>query len=847
MWLAALGLAFATLFTLGAFGLYERNAALNGAQERAKLLARVLEDQATRTVETAALNLRSLGDHIALLPSSTEQSNKQLQALLTQSQFGLTFIRSMAVLDLQGRVLASTATADIGLQIDLNQWSHLPSEGHDRMMPLLPGRGLSDLAIIGTERPAPNAGIQMLPLLRRVAVAHEQGLLLVALINPDALANYQQMAIAGDEGTVLLASFGGQLLTVTEQTRLMPGSLLMQHPVFLDWLPDKEHGSYIGLGALPGQQIVAFRVSRTRPLVVLVELQREAALRGWWQLNRMLAVLATAALLLIAGTAFTVLRSNRSRVRARQALDQAHQRVASRERELRVLLKSVQELIFRTDEVGIITYVNARWAAWSSDPADRAIGRRLQDVVVPSDKLAVAALFDSRDRRGVRNIEASVRRDGVASAVAPAGLGDGNLHRFDIAIVPLLLHGRIVGFAGSAIDVTGRYVAQQRLQQQLSLTGLLLEISPLPVSMFDAKGCYVSVNQAWEDFSGHPRSEVVGCHANLFTPTEETALHAEQNALLLAHGGRLRYEMQLQHQDGSRRDMVITKVLVTDEQGGISGVLCTLMDVSEFRTAERTTREARDLALEASQAKSEFIANISHELRTPLQSILGFSELGMLRGRGTPELAEMFSDVHASGQRMLALVNDLLDVSKIESSVGTINLEYVDLRGLIQSVLRELKPLIEKRSLRLQLQLPEEALSAKVDSQRFQQVIRNLVANAIKFSPEGGPLEVRAGWTVSSEVHIEVADRGPGIPPAEMEQIFEAFVQSSQTKDGSGGTGLGLAICRKIMEIHSGRIHARNRAEGGAVFHIYLPALVKSDPQLGNSVLGEPQTLLSVG
>ena len=854
VWLASLGLALAALMTLGAFGLYERNGALSSAQERGELLARMLEDQATRTVENAALNLRSLGDNIALLPAPAEHSSDRLQALLTQSQLGLTFIRSMAVLDLQGTVLASTVPAEIGLQIDLNNLSDLPSEGRDRLMPLLPGRGLVDLAVDGTARPeanvVPNAGIHMLPLLRRVTGLRGRGLLLLALINPDALANYQQMAIAGDEGAVLLASFGGQLLTATEQVTLLPGSLLNQHPVFRDWLPAKEYGSYIGSGALPGQQIVAFRVSRTRPLVVLVELQRDAALIGWWQLNRLLAAMALAVVLLIAGTAFTVLRSHRSRERVRQALDQAHQQVASRERELRVLLKSVQELIFRTDETGVITYVNARWAALSPAPTAQAIGRRLQDVVVAADKLAVAALFDSHDRGGVRTIEASVRGDGVDdddTAAAPTALGDGNLRRFDIAIVPLLLHGRVVGFAGSAVDVTGRFVAQQRLQQQLAFTGLLLEISPLPVSMFDAKGHYVSVNQAWEDFSGHARSEILGRHVDLFIPPEEAALHAEQDALLLAHGGRLRYEMQLQHHDGSRRDMVITKVRVTDAHGGISGILCTLMDVSEFRMAERTTREARDLALEASQAKSEFIANISHELRTPLQSILGFSELGIVRGRSTPKLADMFFDIHASGQRMLALVNDLLDVSKIESSVGTFNLERVDLRGLIQSVLRELKPLIEKRNLRLLLQLPEETLSAKVDSQRFQQVIRNLVANAIKFSPDGGPLEVRAGMTASGEIHIEVADRGPGIPPAELEQIFEAFVQSSQTKDGSGGTGLGLAICRKIMDIHSGRLHARNRADGGAVFHIYMPVRAAGDSQLGEAVLGELQTPYSAG
>src|SRR6185436_8319507 len=143
----------------------------------------------------------------------------------------------------------------------------------------------------------------------------------------------------------------------------------------------------------------------------------------------------------------------------------------------------------------------------------------------------------------------------------------------------------------------------------------------------------------------------------------------------------------------------------------------------------------------------------------------------------------MFSDIHSYGQRMLALVNDLLDVSKIESAVGTFHLERCDLRGLVQSVLRELDPLLGKRRLRLSLRMAEEPMVGKVDPSRIHQAVRNVVANAIKFSPEGAELRIECAATPQDEVMIAVADRGPGIPPAELESIFEAFVQSSHTKD----------------------------------------------------------------
>jgi signal transduction histidine kinase len=151
-------------------------------------------------------------------------------------------------------------------------------------------------------------------------------------------------------------------------------------------------------------------------------------------------------------------------------------------------------------------------------------------------------------------------------------------------------------------------------------------------------------------------------------------------------------------------------------------------------------------------------------------------------------------------------------------------LELSDLRGLVQAVLHELEPLADRRGVRLLSRLPQQPLIAKVDPLRFQQVLRNVLANAIKFSPERGLIEIEAEQILLGDIRLAVADQGPGIPAAELEAIFEAFVQSSQTKDGSGGTGLGLAICRKIIAIHDGRIRAANRAGGGAVFEIILPS-----------------------
>jgi len=824
---AAAGLLIAVVLGgLSLLALFERRAALNASLGRVELLARMLDDQATRTVEASALTLRTLGDSL-LLEAARGSGNERL-AELAQPQLaaalqGQPTLRALALLSEQGRVLASSEPGEIGRLVPLAALGALPAEGADRLAGLLPGRFLAELGQASTS----SAQVQMLPLLYRLPGPAGRRLLLLALLNPAALANQQQLALGDLPAAAALASYEGRLLAATEAVPQAPGQGLLEHPVFAQLLATREHGSYLGAGLLPGPQAVAFRASRSRPLVVLVEQAQAAALAPWWDSLRTLLGLGLGMVLLTAGAAAVALRSLSARAGSERALAQAHARTAAREHDFRVLLRSLQELVFRTDASAAISFVNARWTRLSAQRIEQASGQRLADLVVPADRAAAAALFSPQPPL-----------DQARHALLSVRSAQGELLSFDVSVLPLLDgQGRLSGFAGSAIDVSERIEAQQGLQHQLQFTGLLLEMSPLPVSMFDADGRYITVNQAWEDFTGRQRSDCIGQVVGGGMDAVERELHAEQDQRLLREGGRIRYETQVRHRDGSLRDMLITKVRVPDLAGGVAGILCTLMDVSEFREAERATLEARDVAQEASRAKSEFIANISHELRTPLQSILGFSELGLMRGREQPKLAGMFEDIQNAGQRMLALVNDLLDVAKIESSVGTFDLERCDLRSLIKAVLRELSPLVARRRLQLALSLPESPLAAQVDPLRFQQVIRNVCANAIKFSPEGGRLELRAGYSPQGEVQISVADQGPGIPEAELESIFEAFVQSSQTQDGSGGTGLGLNICRKIVEIHGGRIHAENRsppgaAGSGAIFRISLPARVGGDSQL---------------
>lgn len=246
------------------------------------------------------------------------------------------------------------------------------------------------------------------------------------------------------------------------------------------------------------------------------------------------------------------------------------------------------------------------------------------------------------------------------------------------------------------------------------------------------------------------------------------------------------------------------------------GALALIVIIVMGRIAWRSSREA-------ARTKAEFIANISHELRTPLQSILGFSELGLMRTQEQLKLSGMFSDIHTSGQRMLTLVNDLLDISKIDSAFSEADFTRVDARQLVDEVEKELAPLLSARSVKLFKRMPDAPVMMLADTIRIHQVLRNVVANALKFSQAGQKIIVGLETIMSDSLRFFVQDEGCGIPQNELEHIFEPFVQSSLTKDGSGGTGLGLAICSRIVQAHGGKIHAENIPAGGAIFYIELP------------------------
>ena len=260
----------------------------------------------------------------------------------------------------------------------------------------------------------------------------------------------------------------------------------------------------------------------------------------------------------------------------------------------------------------------------------------------------------------------------------------------------------------------------------------------------------------------------------------------------------------------------------------------------EHDIAQRTLdlEAAKAKAESANLAKSEFLANMSHELRTPMHAIMSFASLGTekLQHHTLEKLPLYLQRIHESGARLLALLNGLLDLSKLEAGKMIYDMQPHDMAVLVRTVVEQVELLAKQKSLTLLVHPCDESTLVLCDGPRIIQVLYNLLSNSIKFTPNGRTItmamtqQMPVADEASPQGHpilaVTIRDEGIGIPDDELDKVFEKFVQSRKTKTGAGGTGLGLSICREIVEAHGGAISAVNNVEGGSAFTFTLPVAV---------------------
>src|SRR5476649_328045 len=420
----------------------------------------------------------------------------------------------------------------------------------------------------------------------------------------------------------------------------------------------------------------------------------------------------------------------------------------------------------------------------------------------------------------------------------------------------------IIGYLLIGTDNTARKLVEaeqkkldQRLHDQQFYTRSLIESNIDAMMMTDPAGIISDVNQQMIALTGRTRDELIGAPSKIFFT--EPALAEAAIKRVLTEDKVSDYELTVRARNGLETVVSYNAATFHDRDRKLQGVFAAARDVTERKRFERAL-EAKNIELEhASRMKTEFLATMSHELRTPLNAIIGFSEAlkDGLMGATTALQHESIDDIFASGQHLLSLINDILDLSKVEAGKMALELEAVDFHQLLSNSLTIVRETAAAQQINLELDIGDGLDMLQLDMRKTKQIVYNLLSNAVKFSTPGGEVKLRARtvvrgmvgmlpgtWPVHRFPHVDnefndfveicVSDHGIGISQNDMPRLFRAFSQiDSGLARKFEGTGLGLAMVRQLAELQGGAVAVASAERQGARFAVWLPIRAPSPGQ----------------
>jgi PAS domain S-box-containing protein len=489
-------------------------------------------------------------------------------------------------------------------------------------------------------------------------------------------------------------------------------------------------------------------------------------------------------------------------------------------------LSSIGDAVIAADMNGAVSFMNPVAQSLTGWALEEARGKSMD---------LVFDIVNKETRRPVENPAKKVFREGKV-----VGLADHTLllsksgKEFDIedSAAPIVTDtGAEFGVVLVFRDITEKKLSEEETSRQKDLMQLILGSITDGVVVADTNGKFLLFNAAAERFVGIGATDTSpdqwSRQYGSFLPDGVTLFPSNELPLVRAMRGESVDPVELFIRNANvpeGRLLSITGGPLRGGDGALKGGVVVLHDITLQKRAQEALLQAKEEAERTSKFKDQFLSTMSHELRTPLNAVLGFSDL-LADERYGPlnEKQRRYIDhIHTGGKHLLALISDILDLSKIEAGRMELAIENLAVQAAFAEVLSVMQPLADKKSHVLSTSA-EVGLAVRADATRFKQVLMNLLGNAIKFTPNGGRIEL-AARVDGGRVRMEVSDNGPGIPPEEQRRIFEAFYRLRESGKKTEGTGLGLAITQRLVELHGAELSLKSQVGQGSRFYFSLPA-----------------------
>lgn len=402
---------------------------------------------------------------------------------------------------------------------------------------------------------------------------------------------------------------------------------------------------------------------------------------------------------------------------------------------------------------------------------------------------------------------------------------DGSVHwLLEKGDVSRAADGTPLHMLGVVQDITRQKQYEMELKESQSKLNSLFELSQLGIALTDMQGKYLEYNEAFRRICGYPAEELNTLDYWTLTPREYEQIEAQQLASLSRTGRYGPYEKEYRQKNGNLIPIRLNGLLIRDKNGN-ENIWSIVEDISDSRHVQQQLINAKNDAEHANRAKSEFLSSMSHELRTPLNAIIGFSQLLELDDSLSSDQMESISEIHHAGIHLLDLINEILDLTKIESGRIDLSIANLDINTVIQECILLSVNTAEKHHVSIEFnpELHTPSLYVLADRVRLKQVIINLLSNAIKYNHQSGHVYIDYQASNDNQVQISIRDTGIGIPKNQLANLFQPFNRLGAEKSSIEGTGIGLVITKTLVELMHGTISVESKLESGTTFTFSLP------------------------